>query len=277
MKKVLLVLLIVVMLILGFGIMFYPYISTMHNHGVHAGLLQEFNEAVNHMDVDEIESQFQRAFEYNEALYHGHVRDPFAEGAGLMSYEYYMETLNINGVMAQLEIPAINVKLPVFHVINDDVLDRGVGHIPGTSFPVGGANTHSILTGHSGMPNARMFTDLKNIVIGDKFFITVLDRKLAYQVDQITVVLPHEIGYLEFEKNADLVTLLTCTPYAVNTHRLLVRGTRIPYEPGMSDEITSMIGTASRWLARIIMLALIFIIALIVYIVRKRAQRSRTY
>lgn len=141
--------------------------------------------------------------------------------------------------MAQIEIPAIDVLLPVFHTTRTDDLKRGIGHMEGSSFPIGGPSTHAVLTGHSGLTYYRLFTDLEELVIGDIFFITVLNDRLAYQVDKITVVLPHEIEELKITEGADYVTLITCVPVYINTHRLLVRGVRIPYEPGMEDEIAA--------------------------------------
>jgi len=149
------------------------------------------------------------------------------EGA-LLPYDY-AEILNVGGVMARVYVPSVGVDLPVFHGSYPEVLARGVGHLEGTAFPTGGINTHAVLTAHSGMPNARFFTNLEQLVEGDVFYISVLNRRLAYQVDQITVVLPNEIDALRIVPGADHVTLITCTPYTVNTHRLLVRGRRIAY------------------------------------------------
>jgi len=241
--------------------------------------LQEFNEEIAQMDEAEIENHLRRAREYNDALYGGHIRDPFAEDTGMMSSDYYLKTLNISGIMAQIEIPIIGVHLPVLHMIDKEVLNRGVGHVPGTSFPVGGMNTHAILTGHSGLPNARMFTDLEELSIGDQFFITVLNETLAYQVDQIMVVFPHEIEFLRVERGADFVTLITCTPYAVNTHRLLVRGARIPYEVGMADETALMSGTTNWRLVNGVAIGHVLLLTLIFYLVgigRSKLKREDT-
>ena len=144
----------------------------------------------------------------------------------------YLSLLNLNGdsVMGYVEIPLIQVNLPIYHGTDSDVLDAGIGHLLGTSLPVGGMNTHSVLTAHSGMANQKMFSDLDKLDLGDVFYLQVLGETLAYQVDQINTVLPHDTTYLGIEEGMDICTLVTCTPFGVNTHRLLVRGFRIPYE-----------------------------------------------
>ena len=144
----------------------------------------------------------------------------------------YWKALNVaeDGVMGYLSIPKINVRLAIYHGTAEDVLQTGIGHMNGTSLPIGGESTHSVLAAHRGLPAARLFTDIDQMQQGDMFYIHVLDETLAYQVDQILTVLPSDTDALQIEKGKDYVTLVTCTPYAVNTHRLLVRGTRIPYE-----------------------------------------------
>ena len=132
--------------------------------------------------------------------------------------------------MGYIEIPKIQVSVPVYHYSTDDILDRGVGHIHGSSLPVGGNGTHSVLTGHRGLPESKLFTDIDQVAVGDKFYLHMLTRHLAYQVIDVRVVLPHEVSSLVIEKERDLVTLVTCTPYGVNTHRLLVTGKRVPYD-----------------------------------------------
>ncbi|MCL2563640.1 MAG: class C sortase [Oscillospiraceae bacterium] len=273
MKKILPILLVILMILLGVGLLFYPDISTWYNSRVHSGLMQTFDEEVAAMDDEYIAEHFRRAEAYNAALNGGSIEDPFVVGSGaVLPPAHYLETLNVNGMMAQIEIPIIDVHLPVFHGTGMAVLDRGVGHIEGTSFPIGGQGTHAVLTGHSGLTHHRMFTDLEEIVIGDLFFITVLDRKLAYEVDQIIVVLPHEIESLRIAQDADYVTLITCTPYAINTHRLLIRGARIPYEPGMIEEIVPVTRVIDWRLVIIIVMVLIF---LFVFILFKRREKKK--
>ena len=275
MKKKLLIPIMILMLALGVGLLFYPDISSWYNGRIHQGLTQIYNQKIGDMHQEYIEEHFRRAREHNLALTGESIKDPFVEGSGaaVPAYTEYLEILNVGGIMAQIDIPAIGVHLPVFHTTNTAVLDRGIGHIEGTSLPVGGQGTHSVLTGHSGLVHSRMFTDLEEIVIGDLFFINVLNETLAYEVDRIMVVLPHEVESLRITRDADHVTLITCTPYAINTHRLLVRGTRVPYVQDMRDEIDVVTRTLDWRVVMVICIAVIFLLLLIVFKVKSVSKR----
>ena len=172
----------------------------------------------------------------------------------LSAAENYNSQLDIagNGIIGYVIIPKIQVNLPIYHGTDAEVLDRGVGHLLGSSLPVGGKNTHTILSGHSGMASQKMFTDLEQLVPGDVFYLNILGETMAYQVIQISTVLPYETELLSIVPGADLCTLVTCTPYGVNTHRLLVRGSRIPYEEAaaMEEETASVEPAASTWEAK---------------------------
>lgn len=280
MKKFVLMSLIILMVILGLGILFYPDISDWYSGRLQVGLMQTFDEEVAGVDEAYIKEHFSRAQEYNEALYCGiPIQDPFPDStkddSELLPSSYYLETLNVGGMMAQLEIPIIGVQLPVFHTTSSESLSRGVGHMEGTSFPIGGKNTHAVLTGHSGLANARLFTDLEKVKIGDLFFITVLDSRLAYQVDKITMVLPHEIEELKIAEGTDCITLITCVPVAINTHRLLVHGVRIPYEPGMANEIVPISGVLDQRLFIVAAILLAFLFSLIINVIKKYVRKRR--
>jgi len=277
MKKILAVSLVVLTFLFGLGLMFYPDISSWHNARIQRGLISGFEQEVAALDEEYINEHIRRARDYNDSLSGFNIRDPFVEGSGaVLPPAYYMETLNVGGLMAHIEIPVIEVRLPVFHTTTMEILDRGVGHIEGTSFPVGGLGTHAVLTGHSGLAHARMFTDLEEIVYGDLFFITVLNYKLAYEVDQIRTVLPHEIELLRINDEEDFVTLITCTPYTVNTHRLLIRGRRVPYEPGMIEEILPREIQSTDWrLVIIVGIIAIFVIFFLAYKVREKKKEKQ--
>lgn len=271
-----------ILLILGLGLLFYPDISSWHNARIQRGLTQAFDEEVATLSQEYIDDHFYRARAYNNTLNGLTITDPFIVGSGaIIPPARYMETLNIGGMMARIAIPIIDVDLPVFHTTNMDILDRGVGHIEGTSFPVGGLGSHAVLTGHSGLAHARMFTDLEAVSIGDLFFITVLNYTMAYEIDQIITVLPHEIDSLRIDGTADFVTLVTCTPYAINSHRLLVRGARVPYQQGMDTYIESILetiapGTDFRLVA-IVAMGVLFLLVVVAYEVtyrKRKAQRS---
>jgi len=238
MKKHLPTILVVVMLFVGFAFLFYPDFSTWWNSRIQAGVVDQYREAVQGLSQEQIDRFFARAYEHNAELAALPPTAPLLIAQMAPIPEDYNQILRVGNVMAQIRIPKIDVNLPIFHTTHSNVLDLGVGHLEGTAFPTGGYGNHSVLTAHSGLANARLFTDLEgNIQIGDLFFIDTLDRTLAYQVDEIHTVLPHEIERLRVNANMDLVTLITCTPYALNTHRLLVRGFRVPYDPVMIEEI----------------------------------------
>ena len=181
---------------------------------------------------DSLKKEKEKAQTYNENLSGDPVHDPFVFGSGYALPENYKEVLNLSedGIMGYIQIPKILVDLPIYHGTSEEVLEKGVGHIQNTSVPIGGNSTHSVLTGHTGLPNAELFTRLDELVVGDIFYIHVLNEILTYKVYEIKVVLPDNIDELRITSGEDLVTLVTCTPYGVNSHRLLVKAERVEYE-----------------------------------------------
>ena len=194
-------------------------------------------------------AEWNRAQDYNAALLPSILPDSFAKAAQGEGEAGYMACVNLtdNGMMGYVQIPKINIKLPIFHTTDEEVLKEAAGHLEGSSLPVGGENTHAVISAHRGLPSAALFTDLDKLEEGDYFLLYILDDVLCYQVDQIHVVKPDQTEDLAVEPGQDLVTLLTCTPYGVNSHRMLVRGHRTPYN-GIEDEETptSLIGTSLR-------------------------------
>lgn len=232
-KKILLICVAVVTFLMALIIMLYPIISTAYNERHQSQIHTSFREQVAKTDTAEIENARALAVAYNDAIANNvQLTESFSKDALLWASEDYKNQLNItgNGVMGYVEIPAIGVNLPIYHGTDDSTLEYGIGHLLGTSLPVGGSSTHTVLTGHSGMASQRMFSDLDQLAEGDVFYLEVLGEKLAYQVDQIKTVLPHDTTYLGIEADKDYCTLITCTPFGVNSHRLLVRGSRILYE-----------------------------------------------
>lgn len=229
MKNKLTDILIVLLILAGISVIAYPTVSDWLSKRQNQESLTRMEAAISQLDPEMVEDMFQKARAYNE-LHTGHgIRDAFS-GEVIHADQEYMNLLNLNGdgIMGSVEIPKIHVNLPIYHTTNSDVLEKGAGHVEGTSLPVGGETSHCAISGHRGLPSARMFTDLDQMVLGDTFLIRVLDRVMTYRVDQIVVVEPNETYWLDLEEGKDLVTLVTCTPYGVNTHRLLVRGIRIP-------------------------------------------------
>ena len=219
--------------LIALGITLYPMISTWYNERHQAEVHIHYQEKVEQVDNTKLIEAKELAVAYNQTILPGaQDEDSFSKEALLSASENYGSLLNLagDGIMGYVEIPTIGVTLPIYHGTNNSTLERGVGHLLGSSLPVGGESTHSVLTAHSGMASQKMFSDLDRLKIGDIFFLDVLGEKLAYQVDQIKTVLPHDTTFLQTEMESDLCTLVTCTPFGVNTHRLLVRGTRIEYE-----------------------------------------------
>ena len=233
----------------AFILTLYPLISDYVNTKYQSEVHTAYEEAIAQVDNSAIEEARGKAEQYNLALSSGLV-DAFSQAAIQNAAQEYDSLLNVNedGIMGYIRIPKIDVELPILHGTEGDTLEQGVGHVLGSSLPVGGVSTHTVLSAHSGMASQRMFTDLDQLESGDVFYLQVLGETLAYQVDDINVVLPHESQLLQITKDVDGCTLVTCTPYGVNTHRLLVHGIRIPYEEAeMIAEETKKEEVQSTW------------------------------
>lgn len=228
MKKNLPVIGIGCVLIIGVCILLYPVISAMLAKMTQSTTISSYQRAVEKLSNEEIEQIKAEAKNYNESLNGDYLSDPFSTKNKLN--KKYKQLLNFNKVLGYIEIPKIHVYLPIYHGSSAKVLKKGVGHLENTTFPMGGESTHAVLTGHSGLPTATLFTDLDQLDEGCVFYIHILDEVLAYRVDQIKVVEPEDTDDLKIVKGKDYVTLVTCTPYGINTQRLLVRGSRIAYE-----------------------------------------------
>lgn len=225
---------IVLIFLVGAGILFYPTVSDLWNNYRNQRLISNYTDTVETMEPEDYSKIWEEAKAYNDQHKVNTIVDAFDEEEGdyILSHPYD-QLLNPTGneIMGYLEIPKINVRLAIYHGIGPDALENGCGHIEGTSLPIGGESTHSVISAHRGLPSAKLFTDLDQMEVGDIFYINVLDETLAYKVDQILTVLPEETESLAIEEGKDLVTLVTCTPYGVNSHRLLVRGERTEYVP----------------------------------------------
>ena len=251
-KKVLIISLAALLFLLALGLTLYPLIANRYNQRHQSEIHTAYQEQVAQADKTEIIAAREKAIAYNETLVSGvQAEDAFSNEALTEASENYGTLLNLtgNGIMGYVEIPNIAVTLPIYHGTDADTLEIGIGHLLGTSLPVGGESTHTVLTAHSGMANQKMFSDLDLVKEGDVFYLEILDEILAYQVDAIHVVLPHDTTHLGITTGEDYCTLGTCTPFGVNTHRLLVRGTRIPYEEAeqITAEITVEEAVTSTW------------------------------
>lgn len=225
----------VIIFITGLGIASYPFISNMVAQRHASQVVKDYETNVEEMDEEKIDAMKETAKKYNEQL--SNVVSVDDENENNEQGESYADLLNIGESLGYITIPKIDVNLPIYNGTSQDVLSKGVGHMEQSSYPLGGVSTHCVLTGHRGLPSAVLFTDLDKLEIGDEFYLHVLDEILAYKVDQIKVVEPNESGDLEIIDGKDYCTLVTCTPYAINSHRLLVRGERTEYK-GEQDKQT---------------------------------------
>ena len=224
MKKHTITFIMILFFFIGLLVLLYPSISNYHNQKVQSQAIFDYETILNNYDDNDYENFFLEAKKYNDQL--SKLTNPFITHETLKGYN---EALNINGsgMMGYLTINKIKVELPIYHGTSEDVLNKAVGHLEGSSLPIGGVGTHSVLSAHRGLPSSKLFTELDKLEIGDTFTITILNQVLTYEIDQITIVEPSDISNLEINPDEDYVTLLTCTPYGINTHRLLVRGVRV--------------------------------------------------
>ena len=229
MKKKWSTVILILVLIAGLALLLYPSVSNYWNAKRQSYMISDYAEEISDMDEQRVQALLDEAREYNKCLA-GVAQSFFLTDEQLEEYNSVLDVTG-TGIMGYIEIPKINVKLPVYHTIDDAVLQFAVGHIPGSSLPVGGESTHAVMSGHTGLPSATLLSDLDQMELGDVFRIRVLDQELLYQVDQILVLLPYETEALQIVEGMDYCTLVTCTPVGVNTHRLLVRGVRIENVP----------------------------------------------
>lgn len=230
--------------IAALGLMLYPLAGELLSERYHSDIETTYTAVIADTDDAELTAQREAAEQYN-AMLSGAAT--ITEGGASAPPLAYAQQLTVGGVMAYVDIPKINVYLPVQHGTDADTLERAVGHVVGTSLPVGGSSTHAVLSAHSGMASSKLFSDIDQLTEGDTFYIHVLGDTLAYRIDAINTVLPTDTSLLQIEDNKDLVTLVTCTPFGVNTHRLLVRGHRVPYVPEQEAPAAAEKPAASSW------------------------------
>lgn len=266
-------LILVILLLVGVGIMAYPTVSDWWNSLHMTRAIANYVEAVEAMTQEEKDAIFAEAHAYNEKL-------PLGVHFSLTDAEYaeYESLLDLTGtgIMGYVQIPSINVNLPVYHSVDESVLQIAVGHIPGSSLPVGGETTHAVMSGHRGLPSARLFTDLDKLTEGDVFMVTVLDETFTYMVDQIRIVDPEDTEELGIVKGADYCTLVTCTPYGVNTHRMLIRGFRIENLEEAIDVPADAVKLPTYLVVPAIAIPILFVLLLILLIVYRKKPKAVT-
>lgn len=272
----------VLMMMLGFAILLYPKVSNWLAERNQMKIIQNLHKAVEEFNTEELEAERDKAMEYNHSLQNVQIRDPFLDESGVSVPDRYNEILDFgNGIMAELVIPCIGVNLPIYHGTDEKVLELGIGHMYQSSFPIGGDGFHAVLSGHTGLPSVELLTDLEKLKIGDRFYIKILNDTLAYQVDSVLVVEPYDTSALEPVEGKDYVTLVTCTPYGINTHRLLVRGVRVPYIPDEESNgsytISNIIGpgTISWWTVGSVIGGVALLILILVIIAFKKDKQDK--
>lgn len=229
--------------VVALGLLFYPLVGELLSEKYHSDVETTYTAAIEDTDDAELTAQRQAAEQYNAMLFGAAITEGGASAPPLA----YAEQLTAGGIMCYVDIPKINVYLPVQHGTGAETLEKSVGHVVGTSLPVGGSSTHAVLSAHSGMASSKLFSDIDQLEKGDVFYIHVLGEVLAYRVDNINTVVPTDTSLLQIEEGEDLVTLVTCTPFGVNTHRLLVRGHRVSYVPEQEATAAAEKPVASSW------------------------------
>lgn len=267
-KKIRLIFLII--FFVGLSILLYPIVSQYWNSKVQSEAIANYNKMFTNINKEDYSNIFNEAEKYNQEL--SKLEFPLIQYKRIFGYSNLIN-VSSNGMMGYISIDKIKVELPIYHGTSSSVLNIAVGHLEGSSMPIGGVSTHSILSAHRGLPSAKLFTNLNKLEIGDIFEITILDRKLTYQVDNIVVVEPNDVSNLEIIEGKDFVTLITCTPYGLNTHRLLVRGTRIENEDKLELIVTSDAYQIDKLIVTLV-IALPILIVLIIYVMIKPVKKK---
>lgn len=290
-RRYLQIILAAMLFLLALGLTLYPVISNWYNQRHQSQIQTAYQEVLEQTDTAELERIREQAAAYNAAITPGAAEGAYTQESIIAASEDYVNQLNVggSGIMGYVVIPKISVNLPIYHGTGSDSLDRGTGHLLGSSLPVGGESSHTIITGHSGMASQKMFTDLEQLQEGDVFYLHVLDEVLAYQVNDIHTVLPHDTSFLGIVPGQDLCTLVTCTPTGINTHRLLVQGSRIPYAPVQEVENTALSSeqkVVSHWedqywlgirLGLVAMVSVVLLLNVLLYLRKKKPKKGGRY
>ncbi|MFR3686131.1 MAG: class C sortase [Enterococcus sp.] len=258
-----------ILVFIGIGLLSYPFISNFFSGIQEEKVISEYEKNFDKYSKEDSEREISLARAYNDSISGEKIKDPFIQNSGASIPDNYMSILNFDGVMATIEIPKIKVRLPIYHGTSEKVLQKGAGHLVQSSFPVGGESSHAVISAHRGLPNAKFFTDIVKLKKKDRFFINVMNETLCYEIDQIKKVEPNETEDLLPIINEDYVTLVTCVPYGVNSHRLLVRGKRAPYSKKHSEEVKVNNDRPKTYFG-ILLFGLIITVVIFVYKKKKR-------
>ncbi|WP_297851466.1 class C sortase [uncultured Corynebacterium sp.] len=269
------VLLPVVIILVGVLVLLYPVVATQWNNVRQQSVANDYAQLQQSEPEDLLRKQFESALVYNQTHTKGPILDPWLTRIGTDNPEYqrYAQELDDYPVMARLIVPSGKIDLPVYHGTSDEVLHKGVGHLFGTDLPVGGEGTHAVLTGHTGLTSATLFDHLDEVKEGDAIYVQVAGEKLKYEVHSTAVVLPDETDSLKTQQGKDLLTLITCTPYGINSHRLLVHAHRVPMDP--DDKAFEESATQMQWWMWAILLAVLIILILLAWWLFRRARQQK--
>lgn len=259
--------------ILGLGILSYPLISNWYYRIEANNQVADYKEARDLLSEEEIQRRLRLAQIYNDNLGNVTPKDPYSEEEKKRAFDNYAQMLELRTKIGTIEIPSIDVDLPIYAGTNEEILQKGCGHLEGTSLPIGGKSTHSVITAHRGLPQVKLFRDLDKMEVGDVFYYTNVKETLAYQVDQILVIEPWNFDPVLVVEGKDYMTLLTCTPYMINSHRLLVRGHRIPYVPEDKEEAEKKAKFNYKDFIVPGFVLLLLILILLIYLRRRRRRR----
>lgn len=267
----------VIIILAGLMVLMYPVVATQWNNRVQEQVAKQYEEDLVEAPPEQINQALEAAKEYNRSHTDGPILDPWLARISEDNLDYQEYEKHLEGVsaMSQLAIPAIDVRLPVYHGTRDDTLQKGLGHLYGSALPTGGEGFHSVITGHTGLTNATLFDDLVDVEVGDAIYLSTFGERMKYEVYDIEVVLPEETDSLRAEEGRDLLTLITCTPYGINTHRLLVHAERVPMDPDESSVLDESTSTVQWWMWALGLLALLILLGLAWWIWREKQKNDR--
>lgn len=268
----------VIIILAGLMVLMYPVVATQWNNRVQEQVAKQYEEDLVEAPPEQINKALEAAKEYNRSHTDGPILDPWLARISEDNLDYQEYEKHLEGVsaMSQLAIPAIDVRLPVYHGTRDDTLQKGLGHLYGSALPTGGEGFHSVITGHTGLTNATLFDDLVDVEVGDAIYLSTFGERMKYEVYDIEVVLPEETDSLRAEEGRDLLTLITCTPYGINTHRLLVHAERVPMDPDEASVLDESTSTVQWWMWALGLLALLILLGLAWWIWREKQKNDRT-
>ncbi|MGV0376017.1 class C sortase [Corynebacterium hadale] len=267
----------VIIILAGLMVLMYPVVATQWNNRVQEQVAKQYEEQIQEAPPEQINQALEAAKEYNRTHTDGPILDPWLARISEDNLDYQEYEKHLEGVsaMSQLAIPSIDLRLPVYHGTRDETLQKGLGHLYGSALPTGGEGFHSVITGHTGLTNATLFDDLVDVEIGDAIYLSTFGERMKYQVYDIEVVLPEETDSLRAEEGRDLLTLITCTPYGINTHRLLVHAERVPMDPDEASVLDESTSTVQWWMRALGLVALAILLGLAWWIWREKKKNDR--